>query len=142
MGDLLDKYNEDGDACGCQAKCVTGYLKQLRELEIFPLKKKAKEASIETLCQRLAKFDWKPKLKGCCHWLSTKDFNRIVHATATRTRSYWDGLCLQCMDRTNPKTGSHDSDYWNARTLRKYWKYCDIEHGQPTWHFSFLGREE
>lgn len=50
------------------------------------------------------------------------------------------GLCLDCLTKT--KFGSEDADYWNHVLQFEYDHGCTIDHGQPTWYFSFLGRPE
>jgi len=45
------------------------------------------------------------------------------------------------MDKSKPKTGDIDQDYWDHDKERN-WDYgCRIRHGQPTWYFSFMGRK-
>jgi hypothetical protein len=50
------------------------------------------------------------------------------------------GLCLDCL--TKSKFGSDDADYWLHCLQFEYDHGCTIDHGQPTWYFSFLGRLE
>lgn len=68
----------------------------------------------------------------------------MVNAAVVNTREYFDGLCLDCMDRSKSKTGDEDSDYWRHHQLQEgEWDHgCRVRHGEPTWYFSFLGRNE
>ena len=54
----------------------------------------------------------------------------------------FDGLCLDCMDLSKPKSENSDHDYWLHDTFEEWDKGCRIEHGSSTWWFSFLGRYE
>ena len=62
-----------------------------------------------------------------------------------RTGAYYDGMCLDCMDRLKPKTGDGDDDYWQHNNFRDedgWFEGCRIKHKQPSWYFSFMGRKE
>lgn len=57
---------------------------------------------------------------------------------------YFDGLCLDCMDRSKAKAQTHDTGYWLYDDMQwgEWSRHCRSNHGQPTWYFSFLGRRE
>lgn len=38
------------------------------------------------------------------------------------------------------KTGDIDEDYWRHDDKRQWDAGCRINHDQPTWYFSFMGR--
>lgn len=41
------------------------------------------------------------------------------------------------------KFGDKDADYWRHDKGDMTWDArCRIDHGQPTWYFSFMGRRE
>ena len=45
------------------------------------------------------------------------------------------------MDASNPKLSSDDEDYWHHDDRDIPWNDgCRINHDQPTWYFSFMGR--
>ena len=47
------------------------------------------------------------------------------------------------MDASKPKFGDTDADYWrHAKQGVKWDSRCRINHDQPTWYFSFMGRVE
>lgn len=68
----------------------------------------------------------------------------MVKRIETRVRGYFDGLCLDCLDRSKPKLGDADKDYWRHATLKEHeWvRGCRFPHKQSTWYFSFNGRKE
>jgi len=47
------------------------------------------------------------------------------------------------MDASKPKLRDSDEDYWaHARPQYAWDSECRVDHGQPTWYFSFMGRRE
>jgi hypothetical protein len=51
---------------------------------------------------------------------------------------YFDGLCLDCMDHTQPKFADEHEDYWCHLERDMEWdNACRIDHGQATWYYSF-----
>lgn len=45
------------------------------------------------------------------------------------------------MDKSKPKTGDIDRDYWEHDIEEEWSAYCRINHKQATWYFSFMGRK-
>ena len=60
------------------------------------------------------------------------------------TQGYFDGLCLDCMDRSKPKGKDLDDEYWriNANANKRWDSRCRVHHGQPTWYVSWIGRDD
>lgn len=107
------------------------------------MEKMAAKKSIDDLIDRLDKdFDYHAKDSACAS--CRMDFCSHVENVADRVRRYFDGLCLDCLDRSKPKTGDRDNDYWHHNDLRdEKWDHrCRIKHGEPTWYFSYMGRKE
>lgn len=48
------------------------------------------------------------------------------------------------MDKTKPVTADADMDYWEHDNLEEsdFMGHCRVNHHQPTWYFSFMGRRE
>lgn len=95
-----------------------------------------------TILKRLNNFSFEASKDACqsCR----VDYKNIVAAAQTKTRSYFDGLCLDCMDKTKPVTKDVDMDYWEHDSLGEsdFMSHCRVNHHQPTWYFSFMGRRE
>lgn len=72
------------------------------------------------------------------------DFVYVVQMTRQVTQSYFDGLCLDCMERSKPKGKGLDDEYWriNANVNNRWDSRCRVRHGQPTWYVSWLGHNE
>ncbi|RYP73067.1 hypothetical protein DL769_004304 [Monosporascus sp. CRB-8-3] len=55
-------------------------------------------------------------------------------------RKKFEGLCLDCMHKY--KTGDKDCDYWNHARAMNFSKGCRFPHGEPTWYYSYMGRDD
>lgn len=119
-----------------------GYEKTLYDLKVWPLEQQAQRNSVNELLGRLAKFKYSVPESACmtCHY----DYEQNVANTRANVKSYFDGLCLDCMDRSKPRTGDTDKDYWQHKELLEtaVIRTCRFVHKQPTWYFSFMGRRE
>ncbi|KAL8819257.1 MAG: hypothetical protein Q9223_002265 [Gallowayella weberi] len=129
-------------SCTCKEKTLFGYMKRLTDIDVWPFEEVAQKSSITTITNRLVKFSYEPHPTACggCQ----KEYNKIVDDTRAKTNEYFDGLYLDCLDDSKPKTGDSDSDYWNHNDLDEdaIIYGCRVEHRQPTWYFSFMGRRE
>lgn len=63
----------------------------------------------------------------------------VVHKTYSDILSYWEGLCLDCMDFS---IGDSDKDYWAHSSSDNWDRGCRLKHKRNTWYFSFMGRPE
>lgn len=69
------------------------------------------------------------------------DFLTIVHGATGDVEQLFDGLCLDCMEKS--KFDNRDTDYWKHADRHIDWdRGCRVKHDQPTWYFSFMGRKE
>ncbi|KAL8927226.1 MAG: hypothetical protein Q9208_002402 [Pyrenodesmia sp. 3 TL-2023] len=136
---LLDVTKELFKAnCRCKEKAFFGYGKALYKVNVWPPDTEALRNSIHTITDRLAKFHF-TAAPGSCRSCA-KNYNGIVSNACSYTLSYFDGLCLDCMDMT--KTENDNKDYWRHNEQKEWDKECRATHGEPTWYFSFMGRKE
>jgi len=102
------------------------------------------------LLDHLEQFVYVPHEEACsgCRHLNIED---IVEQAEIRARGYFEGMCLDCMDRSKPRFGKNvDMDYWYHHTKKEHeWilpregaKPCRVRHHQPTWYYSFMGRQQ
>ena len=100
------------------------------------------KTSMHDILHNLEKFSYEAKSSACGE--CKKDFKGTVSVIADMVRDYFDGLCLDCLDRSKPKLGTVDEDYWQHHRLKEHdWiTTCRVRHKQPTWYFSFNGRKE
>ena len=101
--------------------------------------------SVDALLHKLEKFDYVLADKRACLKYCRRNYNEIAQQARQRTERYFDGLCLDCMSRTKPKLKDHHADFWKHNNFRAedgWFKGCRIKHKQPSWYYSFMGREE
>ncbi|KAI9710570.1 MAG: hypothetical protein M1820_002706 [Bogoriella megaspora] len=126
--------------CSCKEATFFGYFKEMFELRVFPFETTFKDIHLHTMTHRLRDFSYEAAETACTS--CKRNYNAVVSRAASRADGYFDGLCLDCMDASKPKTGDTDDDYWQHNKLKQWDKTCRVNHGQPTWYFSYMGRRE
>lgn len=129
--------------CHCKEKTLFQYVKALHSTGVWPLDPVWPKNSVNDILTRLNKFSYKPPPNACGKFCQ-RNYEKDVGQAISHVREYFDGLCLDCMDKSMPKTRDYDTDYWyhNRLEKRKWNRGCRVEHGQATWYFSFMGRKE
>ncbi|MCJ1351457.1 MAG: hypothetical protein MMC33_001441 [Icmadophila ericetorum] len=140
---LLDALFEDADR-SCKEATTHNYQKALRVLRIKSFEDFATKISIAELCTKLggSKFMRDPKAYlRSCH----KSYEDLMKLTVTRTKGYFDGLCLDCINHGKPKLKGYneEDDYRWFRDLDEEWNEgFRIKHGEPTCYFFVHARRE
>ncbi|KAF2654408.1 hypothetical protein K491DRAFT_679674 [Lophiostoma macrostomum CBS 122681] len=116
--------------------CDCGQLEPIRSRRHFP------KTSLNGIMGWLDIFNTSVSQVGC----SGCDVNwtqEVVQAKRVTSR-YFDGLCLDCMNKSRPKRKDTDEDYWQyLNSVDGRWdSNCRIRHGEPTWYSSWCGRDE
>ena len=128
--------------CKCRKETLYDYQKHLVDIDVWPLETVFQKTPMNEILDRLNKFNFeaKPTACGTCR----RDFRGKVKDIGEQVRRYFDGLCLDCLDRSRPKLGDPDMDYWRHHTLKEneWITGCRFSHKQPSWYFSFMGRKE
>lgn len=129
-------------SCTCKEVTLFNYEKALYTIKVWPLERIAQNTAMKEILERLNGFKFEPKASACA--ICRSDYQRTVALAQSRTRDYFDGLCLDCMDKYEAKTGDEDGDYWRHNDLPDHMlsRNCRNDHGEPTWYFSFMGRKE
>ncbi|KAK3718302.1 hypothetical protein LTR37_005115 [Vermiconidia calcicola] len=132
----------ESSRCSCKEHTLYAYQKSLTNTEAWPLEKKFSKNSITALHDKLEGFSHTALVPKMCYDCRI-DFGHVVHEAVRNTSSYFDGLCLDCMNTSKPKFGDADEDYWKHSRQGVSWDFnCRIRHGQPSWYFSFMGRKQ
>ncbi len=132
------------------------YEQHLFTIGVWPMELVFLKESISQILTRLKAFSFEPKARMCetCRHPSVsnaififeraQNYKEHIKLVIKHVSEYFDGLCLDCLDRSQPKTGSTHSYYWRHASLnQKEWcKGCRVKHKQPTWYFSFMGRHD
>ncbi|KAF7174156.1 hypothetical protein CNMCM6106_008289 [Aspergillus hiratsukae] len=152
---LFTRVNEiiDEATCACKEKTVFDFLKELRRIRVSPLDSSSTKASIAEMLDRLQQFNAvntrahtsvsQSRQRLCLH--CRLNGKVIVEEAIERVSKYFDGLCLDCMERTKDLKvdRNKDQDYWFHHLWKEsYDRKCRLSHGEPTWYFSFMGRKE
>ena len=131
-----------GANCGCKEMTLFCYERTLYRIEVWPLERIYQRFSMATILERLNNFSFKAKNDPCrsCRI----DYKEVVKAAQKETESYFNGLCLDCMNRTKSVTRDADMDRLQHGSLSEsYFKgSCRCEHKEPTRYFSFMGDRE
>ncbi|KAL8940125.1 MAG: hypothetical protein Q9216_002979 [Gyalolechia sp. 2 TL-2023] len=129
-------------SCACRKETLYDYQHHLYSIEVWPLETIFLNTSIHGILERLDDFSYEPRTGACSQ--CRQNYTGIVARVVSRVEEYFDGLCLDCLDRSKPKTGDIDLDYWRHDKLKE-WEWvqgCRFPHRQSTWFFSFNGRKE
>ncbi|KAI4180475.1 MAG: hypothetical protein LQ346_006986 [Caloplaca aetnensis] len=128
--------------CACRKETLYDYQEHLYTIDVWPLETVFLHKSINEILENLTRFSYEAPARACV--LCRQDYKKIVKGVEQNVRSYFDGLCLDCLDRSKPKTEDIDMDYWRHHELKEHeWTSgCRFSHKQPTWYFSFNGRKE
>lgn len=112
----LYKTNESllAATCKCKGDTLWGYQKELEKTGIWPLEETVSRNSINDLLQKLDEFEYKVADKNACMKFCQRNYNSVAEQARLRTEGYFDGLCLDCMKRTEPKLDDHHADYWKT----------------------------
>ncbi|TVY32541.1 hypothetical protein LOCC1_G008768 [Lachnellula occidentalis] len=125
--------------CACKEKSLFAYCQGIRKTGIWPLQDLHKKSVQDILdSPGFVKFDIKIPDGACFTCISKLSLTTIAKVRADVSKDF-DGLCLDCINMT--KTGDVDNDYWAHDRMKHWGKSCRINHGQPSWYFSFVGRK-
>ena len=130
-------------SCTSKKQTLYNYEKHLFDIRVWPLEQFRTNTSIKVILDRLKTFTYSPA-PGACLSFCKRDYASLAEKARVRVKDYFDGLCLDCLDKSQPKTGDLDEDYYRHGLLKESeWpRGCRFHHKQPTWYYSFLGREQ
>ncbi|KAF2127412.1 hypothetical protein P153DRAFT_345064 [Dothidotthia symphoricarpi CBS 119687] len=130
------------DMCTCWDATIGRYQYALTKIDAWPVDDVLNHSSISQVVRRLKGFQYNhvPKCKRC----RGIDWETIVLKAQSNTDGYFNGMCLDCMDRSKPKGEDLDDEYekHNESVGGRWDTRCRIKHGQPTWYISWLGRPD
>jgi hypothetical protein len=114
----------------------------LTKIDTFPVEDVFSYSSIQQITDRLGefKYDFVPACKRC----RGMDWVTVVLKAKANTEKYFDGLCLDCMDRSKQKGKNLDDEYWghNESVDGRWDTRCRFRHNRSTWYVSWLGHPD
>lgn len=123
--------------CNGKEKTVFQYLKALVKTGGYPIDQQGRK-SVNQVCQDLETFDKhfnQPESPDCAN--CGRDWDSVVENAIREVKKHFDGLCLDCMDHSQPKFLDEHMDYWDHLTPKQWDLPCRVSHGQATWYSSF-----
>ncbi|TVY13000.1 hypothetical protein LARI1_G008885 [Lachnellula arida] len=125
--------------CACKEKSLFAYCQGIRKTGIWPLQDQHKKSVQQILdSPGFVKFAIKIPDGACIQCVSKLSRSTIKKVRDEISKDF-HGLCLDCINMT--KTGDVDNDYWAHDRMQQWDFNCRIDHGQPSWYFSFVGRK-
>ncbi|KAF2441643.1 hypothetical protein P171DRAFT_456641 [Karstenula rhodostoma CBS 690.94] len=128
--------------CSCWDATIGQYLAALVKIDAFTIEDALQRSSFQEILDRMKEFtfDYNPACRRC----RSIDWVYVVQMTRQAAQGYFDGLCLDCMDRSKPKGKDLDDEYWriNSSVKNRWDSRCRVPHKQATWYVSWLGRDD
>jgi len=124
--------------CRCKEKTVFQYLKALTDTDGWPVDQQSRK-SVNEVCEDLKTFKEHfslPESHNICIDCG-RDWNSVVANAIAEIQGHFDGMCLDCMDHTQPKFLDEHTDYWKHLDPEEWDAECRVYHGQATWYSSF-----
>lgn len=132
-------------ACTCRHWATTAghYFAALVKTDAYPLEKTFSRNSVVAVLKYLNAFVMPGTTTPLCR-ICDVQWNEVVKQACANTLRYFDGLCIDCMDRSRAKRDDTDVDYWRQlESVDGRWDAnCRVRHDEPTWYVSWCGRDE
>ena len=118
--------------CKCCARTLWNYERHLMAIGVWPLWDMRSKIAVATVLGKLKKFNFEAAADACLQ--CKRPYKTRIEEVIKRVASYFDGLCMTCMDRSKTKLADQKSDYWyHAAMDTDQWnKGCKFTHGEPT----------
>ncbi|KAL5397809.1 hypothetical protein PMIN03_008740 [Paraphaeosphaeria minitans] len=129
--------------CTCRKETAFDYEDALRALDCWPIDRAVQKYPLAEIIDELDKFEFSPKTINCDSGACAHDFKNSVNIAIRKAKFAFDGLCLDCMERSN-------IDHMEGQTRQAFleknspFKGCwDIDcrygHGRASWYYSWMG---
>lgn len=134
---------DDCCTCGEWAETAGHYFAALVKTGAYPLEETFPKSSVNTILNQLGNFKMLHSPDEDCY-ACDKYWNLVIEDACAWTAKSFDGLCMDCMDKSRPKRENTDVDYWkHLKSVDGRWdRKCRITHGESTWYISWCGRGE
>lgn len=110
-------------------------------LECWPVDKAVQRYPLAEIIEELEKFEFTPKTKTCTSSACYHDFKNSVSIAIRKSKLAFDGLCLDCMERSQPEDQPCQEFVEQNSPYKGCWDMdCRFGHGRASWQVSFLAR--
>lgn len=141
---FLPLYEMQNLECDCKEAATFAYVKALKQAKafngrsVFDTKKHPR--SVHEQAMNVDQIEYKAPANACEY--CNQDFKSNLADLRNTIMNYFDGLCLDCITGSNEGRGGADV-YWSQMMLtNSYGDHCRIGHDEPTWYFSYMGRQD
>ncbi|CAD6439793.1 edf7e636-9234-4d39-9322-fb10b814c5d1 [Sclerotinia trifoliorum] len=125
--------------CKCKKASLFEYCIGLSKTVIWPLESYMKKSG-QTILDTFDDFECDIP-KDACSICTFRLRDSTIERTGEQVQDHFDGLYLDCMNTSKPKDGKDvDRAFWDHGAFGKYSNGCRVQHDQPTWYWSFMGR--
>jgi hypothetical protein len=125
--------------CKCKKDGLYAFVDAIGETGVWLLNDE--QQSIKEMVDGLRTFKYTGPNTRCS--LCSQDMkNTVVGEIIRKVMNYFEGLCLDCMDSSKPRTGDRATDYWLHNVDREWDADCRMSHKRNTWYHSYMGRPE
>lgn len=92
--------------CTCKEKTLYNYEKTLYQIHVWPMERTVRHSTMTQILDQLDEFVYVPHKEACgsCRHLN---IDELVENAEIRARGYFEGMCLDCMDKSQPKFGKN-----------------------------------
>lgn len=120
--------------CACRKETAFDYQEALIALDCWPIDRAVQRYPINEITDELEKFEFIPKVEHCPSGACHHNFENSVKIAIKKTMAAFDGLCLDCMDRTQCEE-QPDEDFIRKNLPFKgcFDMNCRFGHGRTTW---------
>ncbi|PQE29546.1 BTB POZ fold protein [Rutstroemia sp. NJR-2017a WRK4] len=124
-------------SCNCKEASLFAYCKGLSKTNIWPLELHMKKSCQEIL-DSFKLFTCEVAKDSCttCKSLLRDTSIKRIH---DKIQNNFEGLCLDCMD-VSKASAEATKNYLRRDFSGHYDSGCRVDHGQPTWYWSYLGQ--
>jgi hypothetical protein len=107
----------------------------------WPIASAAKRHTISELVKKLSLFDYTSTATTCESGVCRHDFKKCVELAIARANDAFEGLCLDCMQRSTLVTGQDIETFTEKTTpYNFFWDAdCRFGHGRASWCYSWTG---
>ena len=129
--------------CECLPDTIGKYEKALSLIFAEPQQEnKAEKKSLKMLLETIAKLRFDPG-PPAYEKFCRQEFGNIIHAAMANANFPFQGLCLDCINRSTLKSDNVDLNFWSRNSVppSNGVGKCRLDHKEFTSYFSFMGPE-
>lgn len=120
--------------CPCRKETAFDYQEALMALDCWPVDKSVKKYPLNEIIEELEKFEFTPKATTCESGACLHDFKNSVKIAIRKAKFAFDGLCLDCMERSQADETSREELVDKNSPYKGCWDMdCRFGHGRASW---------